>query len=194
MNRDHTSRLHTLPSFIALFLAALALPVTLATASAPETPTASSADVFERFRSLTGSWMGKSTKGWEATMNARVIAKRSTVVMNSFDAHPDEEMLTTLVLDGEDLVLVHYCVARNQPRLVATDISEDGLQVTFTFRDGTNLPSRDQGHMDKAIFRFVDDGSFSSQWTWYQDGKEKWMEEIQYRRLTEGPRGETGSR
>ncbi len=146
MNRDHTSRLHILPSFVAVFLAALALPITLA--GAAETPTASAADVFERFRSLAGSWEGKSTKGWETTMNARVIAKRSAVVMNSFEAHPDEEMLTTLVLDGEDLVLVHYCVARNQPRLVATDISKDGLQVTFTFRDGTNLPSRDQGHMD----------------------------------------------
>jgi hypothetical protein len=32
--------------------------------------------------------------------------------------------------------------------------------------------------MDKAIFRFVDDNHVSSQWTWYRDGKESWMEEI----------------
>jgi hypothetical protein len=28
----------------------------------------------------------------------------------------------------------------------------------------------------------VDDDHFSSQWTWYQDGKESWMEEIKLER------------
>jgi hypothetical protein len=40
------------------------------------------------------------------------------------------------------------------------------------------MPSRNRGHMDKAVFRFIDDNHVSSQWTWYQDGKESWMEEI----------------
>jgi hypothetical protein len=34
------------------------------------------------------------------------------------------------------------------------------------------MPSRNRGHMDKAVFRFIDDNHVSSQWTWYQDGKE----------------------
>jgi hypothetical protein len=36
--------------------------------------------------------------------------------------------------------------------------------------------------MDKAVFRFADDNHFGSQWTWYQDGKESWMEEIKCER------------
>jgi len=32
--------------------------------------------------------------------------------------------------------------------------------------------------MDKAVFRFIDDSHVRSQWTWYQNGKESWMEEI----------------
>jgi hypothetical protein len=31
--------------------------------------------------------------------------------------------------------------------------------------------------------RFHDDGTMSSKWTWYQNGQEQWMEEIQYRRF-----------
>jgi hypothetical protein len=104
-------------------------------------------------------------------------------VGNSFDAHPNETMMTMYHLDGERLMLTHYCVAKNQPRLVATSFSDDGKTVTFTFLDGTNLPSRDRGHMDKVIIRFVDNNHVISQWSWYQNGKESWMEEIQLERL-----------
>ena len=105
----------------------------------------------KHFRSLAGTWEGKSTKGWDNEMSARVIAKESVVVMSDFDSHPGEAMLTTVHLDGKDLLLTHYCIAGNQPRMVASKISEDGREITFQFRDATNLPSRDHGHMDKAV-------------------------------------------
>jgi hypothetical protein len=33
--------------------------------------------------------------------------------------------------------------------------------------------------MDKAVFHFIDEDHMVSRWTWYQNGKENWMEEIQ---------------
>jgi len=137
---------------------------------------------FEQFKKLDGQWIGRSTKGWEETITFKTIAKGSVVVENSFDAHPNETMMTMFHLDGARLLLTHYCVAGSQPRLAATAFDDNGRTITFTFLDATNLPSRDKGHMDKAVFRFKDENSFSSQWTWYQDGKESWMEEIKYER------------
>jgi hypothetical protein len=137
---------------------------------------------FEQFKKLDGQWIGRSTKGWEETITFKTIAKGSVVVENSFDAHPNETMMTMFHLDGARLLLTHYCVAGSQPRLAATAFDDNGRTVTFTFLDATNLPSRDKGHMDKAVFRFKDENNFSSQWTWYQDGKESWMEEIKYER------------
>ena len=137
---------------------------------------------FERFKKLEGAWKGRSTKGWEETVNYKTIAQGTVVVGTSFDAHPNETMMTMIHLDGERLMLTHYCVAKNQPRLIATSFAEDGKTITFTFLDGTNMPSRDRGHMDKAVFHFVDDSHVSSRWTWYQDGKESWMEEISLER------------
>lgn len=137
---------------------------------------------FERFKKLEGSWKGRSTKGWEETVSYKTIAQGTVVVGTSFDAHPNETMMTMIHLDGERLMLTHYCVARNQPRLIATSFADDGKTITFTFLDGTNMPSRDRGHMDKAVFHFVDDSHVSSRWTWYQDGKESWMEEISLER------------
>ena len=81
-------------------------------------------------------------------------------------------------MDGDRLLLTHYCVAKNQPRLMATEFSANGDTVTFTFLDGTGMKSRDVGHMDKVRMVFLDDDHFTSQWTWYQTGKEDWMEEI----------------
>ncbi|MFN0149719.1 MAG: hypothetical protein ACKVU1_03285 [bacterium] len=139
--------------------------------------------LFERLKGLSGEWRGRSTKGWEETTTYRTIAAGSVVMATSFDAHPDETMVTMFALDGDRLQLIHYCVAGNQPELEATQIASDGLSATFTFTGGGNLPTRDRGHMDQAVFRFVSDERVTSQWTWYQDGEERWMEEIEYQRL-----------
>ena len=133
---------------------------------------------FERLKSLAGTWEGRSTKGWVETLRYEVIASGSTVLETSKGAHPGETMVTAFYLDGNRLMLTHYCVARNQPRLAATEFTDDGRTVIFTFVDATNLPSRDQGHMDQAVFHFVAPDRIVSRWTWYQDGRQTWFEDI----------------
>ena len=145
--------------------------------SAP--PTAEQARAaFERIKALSGNWEGHSTKGWQETLRYAVIAGGSAVLETSFEAHPGEEMATVFHLDGDRLVLTHYCVAKNQPRLEATSITDGGRTVLFTFKDGGNIPSRDKGHMDSAVFTFDGPDRVTSRWSWYQDGKEKWFEDI----------------
>jgi hypothetical protein len=167
---------HVWPGVVAALLLS-AIP------AAPGTPIdgARARQVFEKLKSLEGRWRGKSTKGWTEETTIRVIAGGSVVEMASFDAHPGEQMRTMFHLDGDRLLLTHYCVARNQPRLVAR--AEDESGIVFEFLDATGLPSRDKGHMDKARYRFVDDRHFVEHWTWYQDGQERWMEEITMERL-----------
>lgn len=137
---------------------------------------------FERFKKLEGSWKGRSTKGWTEAITFKAIAQGSVVHESSFDAHPNETMATMYYLDGDRLLLTHYCVSKTQPRLQATAFEEGGRKVTFSFLDATNLSSRDKGHMDKVVVNFIDDDHFTSRWTWYQAGKEQWLEEIQYER------------
>lgn len=143
----------------------------------PATPELSRA-AFARFQALDGRWIGKSTKGWEETLEYRTIAGGSTVLETSFDAHPGEAMATTFYLDGDRLMATHYCVAKNAPVLEATAFSDGGRTVIFTFVGGANIPTRDRGHMDKAVFRFESPDRTTSRWTWYENGKEKWFEEI----------------
>lgn len=142
---------------------------------------------FERLKRLEGRWIGTSTNGWTDTAELRVIAGGSVVMATSFDSHPNETMVTMFHLDGERLLLTHYCVARNQPRLVATEISEDGRRILFEWLDGTGLRSREDGHMDKALFEITGEDRYTSRWTWYQKGEERWMETIERMREAATP-------
>jgi hypothetical protein len=157
-----------------------ALAIAAAGPAAPSGPDRAQAarEAYARFQALEGVWRGASSKGWTEDVSFRSIAGGSAILETSFDAHPGETMVTLIHLNGEDLDLTHYCVARNQPHLRATVFEDGGRQVTFTFVDGANLPSRDKGHMDKAVFRFEDADHVTTRWTWYQNGQERWMEDI----------------
>ncbi|MCH8979523.1 MAG: hypothetical protein IH945_09830 [Armatimonadetes bacterium] len=148
-----------------------------------DTPTTPAELAFDRFKSMEGAWAGEASDGRKIKYKIEVIAAGSVVMVTSdFDAHPGERMVTLFRMDQARLILTHYCVAKNQPRLEATRYENDGKKVHFTFESATNLKSRNQGHMDSAIYDFVDDDTFRSKWTWYQDGKETWMESFTLRR------------
>jgi hypothetical protein len=166
----------------AAWLVAVVLLVAVAPpAVSEEGPGAEARAAFARFKGLAGPWKGRSTRGWTDTSTIRVIAGGSVVEMASFDAHPGEEMRTLFHLDGDRLLLTHYCVAGNQPRLVASRFEADA--VTFTYLDATGIASREQGHMDKAVYPFAGDGRYTTRWTWYQDGQERWLQEIHSERM-----------
>jgi hypothetical protein len=140
---------------------------------------------YARIKGLAGTWDSRSTKGWEGAEEVQVLARGSAVMFTSkIDPHPgdDEAMATLFHMDGGRLLLTHYCVAGNQPRLVATSISGDGATLEFSFLDGTNMKSRDAGHMDRAVFTFESTDRYRSRWSFYKDGRESWMEEIVHTR------------
>ena len=149
--------------------------------------------VFARVKTLAGSWEERSTKGWTAGDKIRVIARGTGVLFeSSFTGEPDEGMATVFYVDKGRLLLTHYCEAGNQPTLVATSASADGNTITFEFLSGTGMKSREDGHMDKLLLKFLSPDTYSEQWTWYKAGKEQWMEEIVCRRVPKQPSATAG--
>lgn len=148
-------------------------------------PTGASArEAYAALAKLTGTWRSTSTKGWTEE-SVYVLGGKGSVVMETsrFVDTPNDAMMTAYYLDGDRLLLTHYCEAKNQPRLLATDISENGRRIRFTFLDATNLKSPGAGHMHNVNIHLIDDDHMTSQWSWFQDGKEKWMEEITSERV-----------
>jgi hypothetical protein len=140
--------------------------------------------VWERMKGMAGDWAGEASDGRKIYNTYELIAGNSVLMKRSwFEGHPGEQMVTMHHLDNNRIILTHYCVARNQPRLVASEISTDRNKVTFTFLDGTGMKDRNTGHMDKCLQEWVDDDHIKSRWTWYQNGKESWMEEFALKRV-----------
>ena len=155
------------------------------TANAADRPftAADARDAFDRLKALSGTWKAKSTKGWTETNTYQVAGKGSVVINRSFfDDEPNDGMMTTYYLDGDRLLLTHYCEAGNQPTMVASAIDPDKLRITFTFLSGSNLTAR-PGHMHSAVMQFVDIDHVRSRWSFYRDGKESWFEDIEQVRV-----------
>jgi hypothetical protein len=123
---------------------------------------------FDKLKTLAGSWQGKTISGQPVDVTFRVTSGGSAVLSEIMG---EENMITMFHLDGDRLLLTHYCGTGNQPRMKAT-ASPDGKTLTFEFLDATNLGSPQAGHMHRVIFTFPDAEHHTEEWFFVRDGKE----------------------
>lgn len=138
---------------------------------------------FEQLKNLVGEWQGSREDGSTATAIYRLSANGS-VLVEEFDVIDREgyDMSTMYHLDGDRLMLTHYCMAKNQPRMKADLASSDLNTLRFSFLDATNMKSPEDGHMHSAVFRFVDENEMNQSWTFRKDGKDSFTEVIRFER------------
>ena len=123
---------------------------------------------FDKMKSLAGSWKGKTSDGRPVEISYRVTSGGSALMS---EIKSEDDMITMFHLDGDRLLLTHYCGTGNQPRMQATT-SPDGKSVAFDFLDATNLATPQTAHMHRAVFTVADANHHSEEWTFMQDGKE----------------------
>ena len=128
---------------------------------------------FDAMKSLAGNWEGKDSMGGAVVVSNRVTASGSAVMSEiKTNMHgKSEDMISMINMDGDRVLLTHYCSAGNQPRMQAT-LSPDGKSVTFTFVDATNLASPEAPHMKSVTFNFIDDNHHTEEWHFAVQGKE----------------------
>ncbi len=139
------------------------------------------AAAFSRLKTLAGDWeadtqMGKVHLSYEVIAGGTALVERET-------AEKMPPMLTVYYLDGNRLLLTHYCMAGNQPRMQAKTFNPKTGEVDFQFLDATNLGSPDAGHMHDARIRMADKDHLISAWDFYENGQRKRTETFQYSRV-----------
>jgi len=127
---------------------------------------------FEQLKVLSGSWEGKTSSGEPVQVDFRATAMGSALMS---EIKGKEDMITMFNLDGERLLMTHYCGAGNQPRMTATT-SPDGKTITFDFLDATNLASTEAGHMHHVVISVLDANHHTEEWNYVDHGKE--MKEV----------------
>jgi hypothetical protein len=147
--------------------------------SANSTSDASAA--FAKLKTLAGEWEANTDKG-KLRLNYEVVSGGAAVVEHEYsDKMP--EMLTVYHLDGNRLLLTHYCAAGNQPRMEATAFDPQSGELRFKFVDATNLAGPNAGHMHSVTLHFVDNNHLSSEWQFFENGQAKFTESAQYTRV-----------
>jgi hypothetical protein len=128
---------------------------------------------FDTMKSLAGNWEGKDSQGGAVAVSNRLTAGGSAVVseINTNMHGKSEDMISMINMDGDRLLLTHYCSAGNQPRMQAAP-SPDGKSITFTFVDATNLASPEAGHMQSVTFNLIDANHHTEEWHFTVAGKE----------------------
>jgi hypothetical protein len=126
----------------------------------------------DRWKALAGEWVaakdGPMVKKGDLVARYTVTASGSAVVETTFPGS-QHEMVTVYHADGADVVLTHYCMEGNQPRMRAK--TPAAQRVQFTFDGGTNIdPARDR-HMHSAWLEFVSADEIRTEWTEIAGGK-----------------------
>lgn len=154
-------------------IACLALAAGLAAASVASAASASAGSTsLDRLKALAGEWVAaednEMVKKGDLVSRYAVSAGGSAVVETVFPGSP-HEMVTVYHLDGSDLVLTHYCMEGNQPRMRGREVSASRLE--FAFEGGTNIDPAHTRHMNSAWIELLGANEIRSQWTEIADGK-----------------------
>jgi hypothetical protein len=134
---------------------------------------------FARLKTLAGEWQGDTTMG-KARLRYEVIAGGTSLVEHE-SAEKMAPMMTVYHLDGDRLLLTHYCMAGNQPRMQATGFNPETGEIEFKFIDATNLKPG-AGHMREVKMR-IGEKQLASEWTFYEKGTPKATETFEYTRV-----------
>jgi hypothetical protein len=135
---------------------------------------------FDRLRKLAGEWEAKTDQGG-IRVTYEVIAGGSAVVERQMPENMPA-MLTVYYLDGSRLLLTHYCMLGNQPRMEAKAFNPETGELKFEFLDITNL-APGAVHMHNGTFRFVDANHLTGEWQFFEAGKLKMTQGAQFTRV-----------
>lgn len=126
----------------------------------------------DRWKALAGEWVaaedGPMSKKGELVARYAVTAGGTAVMETVFPGSP-HEMVTVYHADGPDVVLQHFCMEGNQPRMRAK--APAARRVEFAYDGGTNIDAAKTRHMHQAWMEFDGEDGLRTEWTEVADGK-----------------------
>jgi hypothetical protein len=129
------------------------------------------AAAFARLKALAGEWEGKTSDGLAVRVSYEVVSGGS-VLMETLKAADEPAMVTVYHIDGDALVMTHYCSIGNQPHMRAALPATDPNKLRFDFIGGTNLGKPSDGRMQSLEVTFEDKDHTRQNWTWKQGDKQ----------------------
>lgn len=100
------------------------------------------------------------------------VASGGTVVEETLMPGTPHEMISLYHLDGDELLMTHYCSSGNQPRLRLDRAASTPDALRFTFVSGTNMNPAKDHHIRGLTLSTTAEG-LHHDWMAWADGKEQ---------------------
>jgi hypothetical protein len=162
--------MHKLLSAVAI----LTVAFTPARADDPAPKLCDAKAAFEKLKSLEGDWsaqiadVGHDTP--PAKFNYKITSNGSAVVETLF-AGSEHEMMTVYFLEGDNLVLTHYCHQKNQPHCKLDRAKSTPDHLIFAFDGGSNFDPAKDVHMHDGSIAIKSPKLVEATWNGYAGGK-----------------------
>jgi hypothetical protein len=125
---------------------------------------------FERLKALHGDWIdadGAFGEKGKVAVTYRVTGGGHTVV-ETFPVGTPYEMVTVYHLEGDALVLTHYCNQNTQPRMRSSGLQ--GTTLAFDYAGGTNIGPQ-TSHMHSMRMEFLAADELRATWQNWKAGQ-----------------------
>jgi hypothetical protein len=146
-------------------------------AQKPDAQQQSAQLAFARLKTLAGTWKGQAAMGPDPGMSAPVrvslrVTSGGAALMHEMvpegrsddPSNGEDDPITMLYVDGDRLILTHYCDSgKNRPRM-AGKLSPDGKTVEFEFVDVSG--DTKYGYMHSVVFTLIDADHHTEDWTY----------------------------
>lgn len=121
---------------------------------------------FEKMKTMAGSWQG-AIVGIPVNVTIRVTSSGNAILHEVTGSGRADDPITMFYMDGDRLLVTHYCDAGNRPRMEGK-MSPDGKTVEFTLVDIAGSTQR--GYMNHMAFTIIDADHHFEESTWTLPG------------------------
>jgi hypothetical protein len=138
----------------------------------PPLPPAPKNANFDKLNKLAGTWVKADKDGKPTDEVVSIIRSTAggSVIEETFFPGSDMEMVSMYNVDGPDLVMTHYCILGNQPKLKA-DPKSPSNKIEWIFAGGSNLDVKKDRHMHGGSLTIIDKDHIETNGVGWVDGK-----------------------
>ncbi len=146
-------------------------------------PAAHSTPAFNQLKALVGQWEG-GTSGSSKTRVSYELISNGSVLMERLSPANEPEMVTMYSLEGDRILVTHYCSMGNQPTMQTAPSPAANGKLEFTFLRLAGAKSPGEAHMAALTVSLPDKNHLVQTWTFDEGGGKSQTETFTYTRKT----------
>lgn len=156
------------------FVANAGAPATEGKSTNPAAIVFDDKSAFEYIKTLAGNWQRMGGAGHEHGASSSVVSFKisaaGSTVMETYNAGQKNEMVSVYHMDGNTLLMTHYCALQNAPVMKFEKSGKPG-EIKLAFFGGTNFDPKVDAHAHEGLIQVKDAETFETTAVGYAGGK-----------------------